>query len=200
MRAKKGMELSLTVIVLIILTIIIFIGGIALVWKFFGAAEDIKGGIEMSTQQQIEALLRQGNELVAIPVNTKTVTTNKEVVFGLGVRNIKDAQNFFVRLDFVGLYDRQGQVVDSVTPDEAYLEQEWLGNFKEQGPVSIARNKYEIIPLRVRAASTVADGQQTPRGALAVFNVCVCENNPCGDCVAGSPVYDKIRQVFVEIK
>jgi hypothetical protein len=197
---KRGLELSLTVIVLIILTIIIFIGGVALVWKFFAGAEEIKAGIELQTKQQIEALLREGTALVAIPVNTKQVRLGKETTFGLGIRNIQETQGFFVRMDFAGIYDQKGRAAQ-VGYDTAYIEQHWLGGFQEQGPFSIGRNKYEIIPLRVRVATAISEGQPTPKGMLVVFNVCVFAGNPGGECEVGNPgVYDKIHQVFVNVR
>ncbi len=197
---KKGLELSLTVLVLIIITIIIFIGGIAMVWKFFAEAEEIKGGIEKSTQEQIEALLREGNEIVAIPINTKHVQIGKDAMFGLGIRNILGRQNFFIRLDFAGIYDKKGKTLE-VGQDEFHLEQEWLGNFQDQGPIDIDKNTYEVVPIRIRAANTISAGQNTPKGAIVVFNVCVHAGNPVPECVLGDPsIYDKIHQVFIETK
>lgn len=200
MKNKKGLELSLTVLVLIILSIIIFIAGIALVWKFFAGAEEIKTGIEKNTKDQIETLLRQGNELVAVPINTQQVVVGKEAVFGLGIRNIHDKKDFFIRTNFAGMYTPQGKKV-AVSYDQGVIESEWLGGFQEQGPITIERNRYEIIPLRIRAASTVGQNQPTPRNTLVAFNVCVFEDNPQGDCEAGNTaVYDKIHQIVVEIK
>lgn len=198
---KKGLELSLTVIVLIILSIIIFIGGITLVWRFFAGAEEIKGGIEMQTKQQIESLLRQGNELVAIPINTKNVPVGSEATFGLGIRNILETQGFFVRLDFAGLYDQKGKEVQTGY-DQDYIEQNWLGGFKEQGPIMIKRNSFEIVPVRIRTASTISPGQPTPRGTIAVFNVCVFSGTYVTGtpCELNAPVYDKIKQVFIEAR
>ncbi len=195
---RKGLELSLTVLVLIILTIIIFIGGISLIWKFFAGAEEIQAGIEQNTQQQIEALLREGNELVVLPINTKKVAAGKEATFGLGIKNIHETQGYFVRMDFAGIYDSKGKTANTGY-DTDYVEQEWLGAFQEQGPINVARNKFELVPLRVRAATTVSQGQPTPKGMIVAFNVCVFPGNTGGECEIGNPaVYDKIRQVFIE--
>ncbi len=197
---RKGLELSMTIIVTIIISIIIFIGGISMVWKFFASAEEIKGGIEKQTQNQIEALLRQGTEIVAIPINTKQVQTGREATFGLGIRNIEgDKTGFYILISFAGIYDKSGKTID--IGEKEQIERNWLGNFKEQGPIYIDKNKYEILPLSISAAATVGDGQATPRGATVVFNVCVCAGIECGsECARGAPVYDKIRQIFIEIK
>lgn len=201
---KKGMELSLTVLVLIILTIIIFIGGIAFVWKLFAGAEEIKAGIDLSTQRQIEALLRDSNELIAIPINTKSTNPGKEVTFGLGIKNIQSTRGYFVFMSFSDLYDLQGKRIEA--GDKAHIEERWLGGFQRQGPIEVAKNKDAVVPLRIRAATTVAEGQATPRNAIAAFNVCVSDAELAEgtDCAPGIPpetLYgNKIRQVFVEIR
>lgn len=194
---KKALELSLTVIVLIILTIIIFIGGIALTWQLFTGAEEIKMGIEKSTKDQIEALLREGNELVTIPINKQTLTLGKEAVFGLGIRNILEQEQYHVRMDFEGLYDKKGKT-STAQYDPDHIETLWLGSFQQQS-LTIKTNQHDIIPLRVRAATTIAPGITTPRNVIAVFNVCV-STTPLEECKPGAEVYDRIKQVFVEIK
>jgi hypothetical protein len=198
---KKGLELSMTVIVTLILSVMIFIGGITMVWKFFASAEDIKGGIEKQTQDQIEAMLRQGTDIVAIPINTKQVATGKEAVFGLGIKNVGEDQGFYVALSFSGIYDKGGQPLGIGTKE--YIEQYWLGGFKKQGPINIQRNKYDTVPLRIRAATSIDNGQTTPKQAMVVFNVCILNPDPGDDfnCELGIPpgaLYDKIRQVTIE--
>lgn len=191
---KKGLELSLTVIVLIILTIIIFIGGIALVWKLFAGAEEIKGGIELQTKQQIESLLREGNELVAIPVNTKQAALGSDATFGLGIRNIREQpKTFFIQLNLAGVYTQKGQALPH---DGPAIERDWLGSFQTYEGISIAHDKYDIVPVTVRAMPR----PDTPKGALVVFNACVCEDSPCGECTLQTPVYERIHQIFVEVK
>jgi hypothetical protein len=205
MSDKKGLELSLTVLVLIILSILIFIGAVTLVWKFFAGAEDIKAGIDLQTEKQIDALLRGGNELVAIPVNTKSVSIGREAVYGVGIRNLGDERDFYVWLDFEDMYDRAGRRV-GVAYDADYIAQYWLGAFQALGPVTIAKHQHEIIEARVRAVQMVAPDTPTPRNVIAAFNVCISDQLPetVGPCTLDTPtdlLYGKkIRQVYVETK
>lgn len=201
-RSKKGLELSMTIIVTIIISVIIFIGGITMVWKFFSSTTEIQGAIDQNTKNQIESLLRDSNDLVAIPINSKQVRPGKEATFGLGIRNIQETQAFYIRMDFAGIYDTKGQEIEGVEPNPEYVEAQWLGNFQEQEVTSIEKNKFVITPLRVRAASMISDTQQTPRDSMIVFNVCVFAGNPGGECELSNKmgVYDKIRQVIVEVK
>ncbi|MEM4240469.1 MAG: hypothetical protein QXM31_02790 [Candidatus Woesearchaeota archaeon] len=196
---KKGLELSLTMIVTIILSIIIFIGALALMWKFFAGAEEIKGEIDRQTVAQIESLLRQGTDIVAMPVNAKEVSIGKDAVFGLGIRNLGEDQGFYVVLGFAGIYDKEGRALGMGAKE--YVEEKWLGSFKQLEPVMIRRNKYEIVPIYIKAATSVDEGVATPKQALVVFNVCVFRTEPQGECSPGNPdVYDKIKQVFIETK
>lgn len=201
---KKALELSLTVIVIIILSIIIFIGGVALVYQFFAGAEELKAGIERRTQEQIEALVREGNQIVAIPFNKKTVSAGQQAVFGLGIRNVESTKEFSVSLSFVGGFDRQGKRLEQARGDDpgvkSFVEQNWLGNFQKLGPYEIKQNKIEVIPIIIRAHSEVYEGVRTSRGNY-VFNVCVFKMPTPEPCELDNPnVYDKIRQVTVEVK
>jgi len=200
---KRGMELAMTVVVLIIISIIIFIGGLALVWKFFAGAEEIKSQIDRSTQQQIETLLLQGNEIVAIPINTKTVRTGTDTTFGLGIRNVgRDTQDYFVRIDLAGIYDQKGKYYPEIDAQtiEQETEQLWLGGFQEHGPISVAKHEFKIVPLYVRVNNAIAEGVSTPKGANVVFNVCVYADVYTGqECVLGDPsIYDKVHQITIK--
>lgn len=193
---KKGMELSLTVIVLIIISIIIFIGGMSMVWKFFRSAEEIKAGIDQQTKGQIEALLREGNDIVAIPINTQQVQLGRDATYGLGIRNIRPQPTmFFIQLNLAGVFDQKGKALPY---DKDAIEKAWLGNFQSYENINIAHNKYEIVPLAVRAAH----GANVAKGSLVVFNVCVCTDvaETCGECTANTPVYDKVHQIFVDVR
>lgn len=202
MQSKKGLELSMTIIVLMIISVIVFIGGVSLVWKMFAGAEEIKAGLDKQTSDQIEALLREGTELVAIPINTKQSAIGKETTFGLGIRNLaEEGRGYYVLIGFSNIYDRSGKPIAGGSTD--YIEKNWLGGFKLQGPFYIGHNKYEIVPLRVRTAR-INEDMPTPKGSTTVFNVCVFdqpvqEGTPC-DPGARSIVYDKIRQIFIEIR
>jgi hypothetical protein len=200
---RKGLELSMTIIVLLIISVIVFIGSITLVWKLFAGAEEIKAGIDLQTKNQIEALLRSGNELVTIPVNTQQASVGQEKAFGLGIRNIaEDERGYYVLLGFSNIYDRAGKPLSGA--DKEYVESRWLGNFISEGPIYIARNKYEIVPLRVRTDTRIGENQPTPKGSIVVFNVCVfdtpLQDQTVCNADARSVVYDKIKQVFIEIK
>ena len=203
---SKGLELSMTIIVVLILSILMFIGGIALVWQFFTGAEEIKAEIDRQTQAQIESLLRQGTEITAIPINTKTVAAGKEVTFGLGVRNIHpEPVAYWVLVGFEEIYDQSGRTIGTKY-SKSYIEEHWLGAFAKQEEIRIDKKDFKIIPLRVRTRTSVDEGVSTPRGVLVAFNVCVIDHAltvdiPCTKDFPPIELYDgKIKQIFVNVK
>jgi len=83
---KRGIELSINFIVLLILGIAMFSGGLVFVGKFFSKAGTMKGALDSQTERQIEAMLDSGSAFV-IPIHTKTVARSKLATFGVGLYN-----------------------------------------------------------------------------------------------------------------
>ncbi|MBN1544399.1 hypothetical protein JW898_02965 [Candidatus Woesearchaeota archaeon] len=81
---KKGIELSINFIVMLILAVAVFAGGLMFAAKFFGQAEQIRGSLDAQTEKQIEKLLDSGSPVV-IPLSTKEIFRNKFDTFGVGV-------------------------------------------------------------------------------------------------------------------
>jgi len=83
---KKGIELSINFIVMMILGMAMFFGGMVFVTKFFSQAADIKGSMDSQTERQIEAMLDSGSAFV-IPIHTKEINRKNFDTFGIGVYN-----------------------------------------------------------------------------------------------------------------
>ena len=81
---KRGIELSINFIVMLILALAVFSGGMVFATKFFGHAQKVRGTLDAQTEKQIEKLLDSGSPFV-IPINTKEVLRNKYATYGLGV-------------------------------------------------------------------------------------------------------------------
>jgi hypothetical protein len=81
---KRGIELSVNFIVILILAIAIFGGGIYLVYQIFAKAQNMKEGVDQQTEDRINALLDDGSPVV-IPDVAKTGERGKLVYFYIGV-------------------------------------------------------------------------------------------------------------------
>lgn len=199
---KKAFELSATIIVLLIISIVIFASGIILIKKFFGSAEEIRGEIERTTQAQIESLLREGG-IVAIPLNKKTIPRGNGAVFGLGVRNIGSAGDFWVIAKFYKAFQPDDKT--AILADADYINEHWLLYSEE--PFSLSPNKFNMIPIAVSISSAIDALGTTTQAGTYVFNVCVFKGTP-GECdldafsMSSFPenLYSKkVYQIFAEV-
>ncbi|MBW2972041.1 hypothetical protein KY359_03315 [Candidatus Woesearchaeota archaeon] len=83
-QSRKGIELSINFIVMLVLAIAVFAGGLMFAAKFFGHAETIRTNLDAQTEKQIEKLLDSGSPVV-IPISTKEINRNKFGTIGVGV-------------------------------------------------------------------------------------------------------------------
>jgi len=84
LKNRKGIELSINFIVMLILAIAVFAGGLVFASKFFSHAEDVRGSLDSQTERQLEKLLDSGSPVV-LPISSKEIFRNKFDTFGLGV-------------------------------------------------------------------------------------------------------------------
>ena len=85
-RNKKAIQLSINFIVMLILGMAMFAGGMVFVSKFFGKAQNIKGSLDSQTERQIEAMLDSGSSFV-IPIHTKEIHRKEYATYGVGLYN-----------------------------------------------------------------------------------------------------------------
>jgi len=182
MSNKKGFEVAVGTIVLIILAVLVFIFAIAIVFKIFGGAEEIKSQIDIKTKSQIEAAMQRTNELVSIPFNVRQTKVGDVVNFGMGVKNIGDPEDFSASICFDAAYYPDGKENAAVDPDS--IMDSWLGNFRTIPAFSLGKNEYKLIPITVLANADTGLGP-TQKGDY-VFNVCIFRKDVPDDCASAS--------------
>jgi hypothetical protein len=101
---KRGIELSINFIVMLVLAIAVFIGGLIFASKFFGHAEKVRGSLDSQTERQIEKLLDSGSPVV-MPISTKEINKNKFDTFGLGVL-ASETGEYTMKIDRGTAYDK----------------------------------------------------------------------------------------------
>jgi len=169
MMNKKGMELSMGLIVVLILSILIFSMSLYFVFKWFGQAEQLKGEIDKQTREQILSALKTGNQLVAIPISVLEAKRGAIVNFGVGVRNILAEDKFSMAVRFSGAYMPDGK---ALPVDPEYVSNKWLGAFAITDTFVLKKNEEKLLPILIKADVNMAQGKPTQRGDY-VFNVCV---------------------------
>tara|TARA_Y100000310_G_C20688999_1_gene820977 strand:- start:2186 stop:2896 length:711 start_codon:yes stop_codon:yes gene_type:complete len=182
---KKGFELSTNIIVILIISIVVFVGGIGFTTKFFGVAEERKASVDAETQAAIEQLLDTGAK-VAIPLFRKQVKRGSGVTFGIGIRNVNaQSDQFHVIMSFDEAANSVGNRIENlnnVVTD--YINEQWIAT--DVSIETIAPQERKVVPIFIRAQGTLCDSSfaecedsSTPKGTY-IFNVCVCNEDAAG--------------------
>jgi hypothetical protein len=194
---KKGFELSINFIVILVIAIVIFAGGIFLTNKFFKLAGSHKKQIDHDTQTAIENLLNSGSK-VAVPVYRKEITRGGGDVFGIGIRNTEDVDKFHVIASFDEAY---GLNNERLSASRTYINDNWI--IDDLGTIEIDNNMHDIELFIVEVQGNMAPHTSTKKGTY-IFNICVCKTQCDGTCDSGGGIttlYDgHIHKVYVQAK
>jgi hypothetical protein len=88
MNRKAAIGLSINTLVVVIISLVVLGGGITLLYKFIGGAEEIKGELDQKTKTELERLLVDQGKPVALPLHVAYVNRGEQHVFGIGILNI----------------------------------------------------------------------------------------------------------------
>jgi hypothetical protein len=185
MKSKKGIELSINFIVVIILSMVILGSGLYLVRSFFSNTVELKAQLDEQTKSKIVELLTYG-DMTALPFNRKTINLEERAVFGLGILNINTYDgNFSVRIDAFNAYDKNNIIIpwfvhDNVNNDFKE-ENRWLKY--DKAPFKVKAHEQAEIPILVNVPKNATKGVYT-------FDVTVYQDT--------SPYGNKNR-MFVEV-
>jgi len=173
MQKKAAIQLSVSIIVILILSIVIFSGGLYLVTKFFTFAQETQATITAQAQKEIENRLIQSGEPMNLPFNKKAILIGQSHAFGLGVMNtFQNTETFAITMSFSNAYDTSNPTNPIVDTDKGYINENWI--FTEQPPIlNLGRNEIEVVPLSVIVGSQMQSTTPTRRSTTYVFNVCV---------------------------
>lgn len=169
MMNKRGFEMSVGLIVILILSVLIFSLSLVFIFKWFGSAEELKAEIDKQTKEQILTALKTGSQLVVVPMAIQNAERGKSAVFGIGIRNIAAEKKFSISVGFSGAYLPDGR---ELGVDESWIKQKWIGSFGVSNVGLVRKNEQVVFPFLVKVDLSIAPGISTPKGDY-VFNVCV---------------------------
>ncbi|MFH1439976.1 MAG: hypothetical protein ABIG89_05385 [Candidatus Woesearchaeota archaeon] len=149
---KKGFELSINFIVMMILALVTLGVGFFFAKNIFSHTIDIGEQLDAQTKTQIESKLRDPASLVAVGLNRKVITRGDHDTFGIGVANRNSKKGYF------------------------YLEVSCkLGNFKNKEGVN------EDLPVLCQEEETCCSKWiQAEKKGENLFRIDVGELNPTG--------------------
>lgn len=185
---KKGIELQVNFVVILILTLIIFGSSIMIAYKILNSTNKLKDQVDATTQARLESLLINGNDEVVIPFNKKDdLNKGDSAVFGVGIVNMLGTNTEFqIKTTLYSAFDSTGNPV----PDTGA----WTYSYSGSNPESVGfinNNDHKIINL-VFIPKTVTPGN------TYVFNVEVFYN--CDSTCKPYPARDRIKKIRITIK
>lgn len=186
---KKGFELSITFLVMLIIAIVVFALGIRFAYNLFKIAPElIDPVLEPQLEEEVTRCLGSGN-IVCIPKNQKEIAIKKTEIFGLGILNQMGEEMYFkVFTDFATAVDEHGDVFDDDVLNNIDVTQ-WT--FAKSSAYKLNNNEQEILPL----AFEVPLG--TKKGTY-VFNVGVYYSD--SEDVEQDNLYDTVHQIRIIVK
>ena len=179
MMNKRGIQLSINFIVILIIAMFVFSFGIKLAYDLVTQAEEIRADVDENTQRAIEQSLMGGSQ-VSIPINRQETKIADSVVFGLGIFNIGESRSFNVNMEFEKAYN--SETVEEMDVDAT----SWI--ISEFGPYSINKNEQKILAIPVAVPRNIVGGT-TPMGVY-VFKV---------EVRSGGIQYGSTQKVYVEV-
>jgi len=180
LRGKRGFELSIGFIVILIMTIVIFTSSLVLVRKFFVETKNIERTLSTDAQRQIENLIVSGQTIAVVPALVET-TRGKGVTSGVGFVNIlPEKRTFFVVVVFSNAFGTDESLITDATPE---IMDKWV--LYNPGPYEVVRGERITIPLRTNPSQQLEGGIRTPDGTY-IYNICIFVNNPKAGISAAS--------------
>lgn len=161
---KRGIELSINFIVVLIITLVIFGFGVRFISTLFTQAKELKDISVNELDQKIEDLVCDNADRVCTGIGKKTIQRNSLDVFGIKIFNIGDNPAF---------------TIDVTTPvDASYTPpQEYLGFDKNNQKILISPDsdgfhgliiypQHREIQIEKNTETKIGLGVQVPKNAV----------------------------------
>ncbi len=146
----------MNVLVIIIISLVILAGGITLIYKFIGGAEELKGQLDSRTQQELERLLVDQGQQVALPLHVATIFRGESHVFGIGVLNTGGVgEDFYLEVQSLKVVDLEEH--DISTPQLLAQTQSWV--LYNSDALLIEENQHSREAILVDVPRTAPEGQ-----------------------------------------
>ena len=178
MMNKKGIELSVNFMVILILTIVVFGFGLYFTQQLFQGVNKIQAQLDSDAEANIRLRLDRG-ERFSIPISSKSTKLGQTVTFGVGLVNINldpDGTNFLIEVECdSGITLGQQPITDACETGAGSL-------VASENPRLLKPNEKVVIPVAIRIEGS------KPKGTY-IFNVRIN---------GGSPDYPT-KQIYVNV-
>ncbi|MBI4139759.1 hypothetical protein HY483_02235 [Candidatus Woesearchaeota archaeon] len=159
MGSKKGIELSVNFLVILIITLVLFGMSLYFINKFRDVGAGYERELDKYSVEQLRALSRD-QSFALFPNSVKLGVGESEVV-GVGVTNNEAAGPFALKVDVAGAYNLDGSVLD--TPPN---RDDWISYLGQAENIQSGDFKQFLIVVNPKSSGTVPPG-------IYEFNVCI---------------------------
>ncbi|MBW2995222.1 hypothetical protein KY312_02630 [Candidatus Woesearchaeota archaeon] len=181
---KRGLELSINFIVVLVLAIVTLVMGIIIFNIIFRSGTELEREVSQRTKDQINRLLMTGDQKIAMPDFFKEIEAGDQHAFGLGIRNYRStSQQFTIYVEFDMAVDKQNtdRTAEAVANHEI---EKWY--FEETGPYAITQNELEVISVPIRV------GNKAKNSWIYVFNVVVADQD--------NMQYGSLQKIYIKVR
>jgi hypothetical protein len=176
MRKRGAIELSMSFLVVILISVIIFGFGIRFIYNLTKQANEIQSLSVEDIDRRILNMVCEGNAKVCLGTDRKTIRKEDFDVFGIKIVNAGDSEDFLVKAEFAkGITKTGGQITSST------LEINPPPNMGRS--VTIAKNDEAMIGIGIGVPANAIPGTY-------IFNVVITSS--------GQP-YVPIQKLYVEV-
>ncbi len=179
MNKKAAVSLPINLMVVLIISLVILGLGVVLLYKFIGEAEKVKADLDQKTSEELERLLVDQGQMVALPLHVTYLNPGEDHIFGIGILNINPADTFIIEVGLSSAADSQG---NSILETQAKTS-EWL--LYPTNPITIKENEHVKEGILVSVPKTAEKGQY-------IFNVIIRD--------ADGNQYGNTQKFYVNVK
>jgi len=171
MNNKKGIELSINFLVIIIMSLLVFFFGARFIYNLGSQATELQEMTVDELDRKIGNLVCEGSEKVCLGFDKKTVKRGELGIFGLRIINILDSQNFdvIVSRPTPSGYTKKGE---DITTDSLTVR-------PESRSVFIKKNEEKNLAIGVEVPKDARSGTH-------IFDVKIMP-------------YDSLHKIYVEV-
>lgn len=181
---KKGIELSINFVVILIITLVVFGGTLAIAIKVLKGADEMKKGLDKQTEERLQSMLTSGSEEVAIPFTNKDTKQGEPVVFGIGVLNTLGINaEFQINIEQGTAVNKDGEEISPGT--WTFITPTNIG--------AVRNNDYKISSIVLIPSSNIVNG------GTYVFNIRVKYRKDQYDTWHAYPVNDPLKKIRITI-
>ena len=173
---KKAMELSLTFMVVVIISIVLFVFGVNFVYKVANQTNKIDKINTDELDKKFAQLSCESSDKVCIGVIKKIIPRGSFDTFGIKIINMDNATNFIVEVSPSKAFDKQeNEILNNI-------------NFKyNNNSIAIDKNAEKSIGVAFEVSKEAASGTY-------VFDIVVKKN-----VNQEFQQYDNLEEVYVEV-